>query len=200
LSRARRPKSAPRPLHKRFAIKFTSQNKTSARRLHAFRIAAPTRRLHAPRSRLPIYSLRPQQRRTKAWLHDGAARGVAAEEAGGELLRLWRQQQRGQVRGHDAPRRRRRARSAFAALQRPHRAPSLSPAHRREFVQEWLPRFREQNPQLAVEEVMQRGRHPFLAASYRELSTAAAAAVGGARWLPLANSTLRAAALKLPEL
>jgi large subunit ribosomal protein L43 len=39
---------------------------------------------------------------------------------------------------------------------------------RREFVQAWLPRFKEENPQLEVEEVMRRGRHPFLLADYRE--------------------------------
>lgn len=38
----------------------------------------------------------------------------------------------------------------------------------REFLQSWLPRFREENPHLEIEEQLQRGRHPFLHAQYSE--------------------------------
>ena len=36
----------------------------------------------------------------------------------------------------------------------------------REFIKSWLPRFREENPQLEINEVLKRGGHPFLDASF----------------------------------
>ena len=40
----------------------------------------------------------------------------------------------------------------------------------REFINHWLPRFREENPQFEIEETMKRGRHPYLDAKYSELN------------------------------
>ena len=39
----------------------------------------------------------------------------------------------------------------------------------REFLKSWLPRFREENPHLEIAEVLRRGGHPFLEASYGKL-------------------------------
>ncbi|KAL4534463.1 hypothetical protein Ndes2526B_g05401 [Nannochloris sp. 'desiccata'] len=41
----------------------------------------------------------------------------------------------------------------------------------REFMKSWLPRFREENPQLEIVEVLKRGGHPFLDASFRNGNT-----------------------------
>ena len=39
----------------------------------------------------------------------------------------------------------------------------------REFLNSWLPRFREENPHLEIAQVLKRGGHPFLEAAYSEL-------------------------------
>jgi hypothetical protein len=43
-------------------------------------------------------------------------------------------------------------------------------------VQQWLPRFQEDNPQLNVETTLQPGAHPTLNAAYRERAAICAAA------------------------
>ena len=36
-------------------------------------------------------------------------------------------------------------------------------------MKSWLPRLKEENPQLEINEVLKRGGHPFLEASYSKL-------------------------------
>lgn len=70
--------------------------------------------------------------------------------------------------------------AAAAAAAAAHRCTSLCAPPAlvcREFVEQILPHFQRDNPQLAVETVVQRGKHPGLLAEYRECRCHRTAAV-----------------------